>query len=147
MLAVESTAASMTERRVHNWTVLEGSAAMKRADAGLARAGKHAISRALAPLPDDRFPTVTEFATALGGFPHRTSVPTRGVFASRRGRRVAVALGVVLAMVGVGAAVRLLRSSGWHLNDRRVVVAGVENHHREPPALNPGHMAAGWVRQ
>src|SRR3989475_6694373 len=87
MLAGESPAASMTERRVHNWTVLEGSAAMKRADAGVARAVKHAISRALAPLPDDRFPTVTEFATALGGFPHRTSVPTRGVFASRQDRK------------------------------------------------------------
>src|SRR5213082_1550935 len=110
MLAGESPAASMTERRVHNWTRLEASAAMKRADAGVARAVKHAISRALAPLPDDRFPTETEFATALGGSPHRTSVPTRGVFASRRGRRVAVALGVVLAVVGVGAAVRLLRS-------------------------------------
>src|SRR2546429_8554957 len=91
MLAGESPAASMTERRVHNGTRLEASAAMKRADAGVARAVKHAISRALAPLPDDRFPTVTEFATALGGSPHRTSVPTRGVFASRRGRRVAVA--------------------------------------------------------
>src|SRR3989475_7014534 len=38
MLAGESPAASMTERRVHNWTVLEASAAMKRADAGVARA-------------------------------------------------------------------------------------------------------------
>src|SRR5437879_8244180 len=34
MLAGESPAASMTERRVHNWTRLEASAAMKRADAG-----------------------------------------------------------------------------------------------------------------
>src|SRR6058998_2945707 len=109
MLAGEPPAASMTERRVHNWTLLEASAAMKRADAGVARAVKHAISRALAPLPDDRFPTVTEFATALGGMAHRTSVPTRGVFASRRRRRFALALGVVLAVVGVGAAVRLLR--------------------------------------
>src|SRR5256714_181697 len=147
MLAGESPAASMTERRVHNWPVLEASAAMKRADARVARAVKHAISRALAPLPDDRFPTVTEFATALGGFPHRTSVPTRGVFASRRGRRVAVALGVVLAMVGVGAAVRLLRSSGWHLNDRRVVVAVIENHTGDPSLDNLGHMAADWVTQ
>src|SRR5947199_106972 len=105
MLAGESPAASMTERRVHNWTRLEASAAMKRADAGVARAVKHAISQALAPLPDDRFPTVTEFATALGGSPHRTSVPTRGVFASRRGRRVAVALGVVLAVAGAGTVV------------------------------------------
>src|SRR6266566_162493 len=147
MLAGESPAASMTERRVHNWTVLEASAAMKRADAGVARAVKHAISRALAPLPDDRFPTVTEFATALGGFPHRTSVPTRGVFASRRGRRVAVALGVVVAVVGVGAAVRLLRSSGWHLNDRRVIVAVIENHTGDPTLDNLGHMAADWVTQ
>src|SRR5881396_407287 len=147
MLAGEPPTASMTERRVHNWTLLEASAAMKRADAGVARAVKHAISRALAPLPDDRFPTVTEFATALGGFPHRTSVPTRGVFASRRGRRVAVALGVVLAVVGVGAAVRLLRRSGWHLNDRRVVVAVIENHTGDPTLDNVGHMAADWVTQ
>src|SRR6266704_952965 len=147
MLAGESPAASMTERRVHNWTVLEASAAMKRADARVARAVKHAISRALAPLPDDRFPTVTEFATALGGPPHRTSVPTRGVFASRRGRRVAVALGGVLAVVGVGAAVRLLRGSGWHLNDRRVVVAVIENHTGDPSLDNVGHMAADWVTQ
>src|SRR3989440_267082 len=117
------------------------------ADFGVARAVKHAISRALAPLPDDRFPTVTEFATALGGPPHRTSVPTRGVFASRRGRRVAVALGVVLAVVGVGAAVRLLRGSGWHLNDRRVVVAVIENHTGDPSLDNVGHMAADWVTQ
>src|SRR6266568_1918429 len=147
MLAGEPPAASMTERRIHNWTLLEASAAMKRADAGVARAVKHAISRALAPLPDDRFPTVSEFATALGGSPHRTSVPTRGVFASRRGRRVAVALGVVLAVVGVGAAVRLLRSSGWHLNDRRVVVAVIENHTGDPTLDNVGHMAADWVTQ
>src|SRR6266700_3816094 len=147
MLAGEPPAASMTERRVHNWTLLEASVAMKRADAGVARGVKHAISRALAPLPDDRFPTVTEFATALGGMAHRTSVPTRGVFASRRGRRVAVALGVVLAVVGVGAAVRLLRSSGWHLNDRRVVVAVIENHTGDPSLDNLGHMAADWVTQ
>src|SRR3989442_321461 len=117
------------------------------ADAGVARAVKHAISRALAPLPDDRFPTVTEFATALGGFPHRTSVPTRGVFASRRGRGFAIALGVVLALLGVGAVVRLLRNSGWHLNDRRVVVAVIENHTGDPTLDNVGHMAADWVTQ
>src|SRR6058998_1415606 len=147
MLAGEPPAASMTERQVHNWTVLEASAAMKRADARVARAVKHAISRALAPLPDDRFPTVTEFATALGGMAHRTSVPTRGVFASRRRRRFALALGVVLAVVGVGAAVRLLRRSGWHLNDRRVVVAVIENHTGDPTLDNVGHMAADWVTQ
>src|SRR5205823_5271139 len=147
MLAGEAPVASMAERLVHNWAALETSPALHGSAAGVARAVKHAISRALAPLPDDRFPTVTAFATALGGSPHRTSVPTRGVFASRRGRRVAVALGVVLAVVGVGAAVRLLRSSGWHLNDRRVVVAVIENHTGDPTLDNVGHMAADWVTQ
>src|SRR5213596_3852608 len=147
MLAGEPPVASMTERRVHNWAALETSKALQGTHTGVARGVKHAISRALAPLPDDRFPTVAEFAAALGGMAHRTSVPTRGVFASRRGRRVAVALGVVLAVVGVGAAVRRLRSSGWHLNDRRVVVAVIENHTGDPTLDNVGHMAADWVTQ
>src|SRR5213078_3701468 len=138
MLAGEAPVASMAERLVHNWAALETSPALHGSAAGVARAVKHAISRALAPLPDDRFPTVAEFAAALGGMAHRTSVPTRGVFASRRGRRVAVALGVVLAVVGVGAAVRRLRSSGWHLNDRRVVVAVIENHTGDPTLDNVG---------
>src|SRR5213080_727598 len=112
MLAGESPAASMTERRVHNWSLLEASAAMKRADAGVARAVKHAISRALAPLPDDRFPTVTEFATVLGGPGYETSVPTRGVFAGRRGRRAALVLAVAVVLLGGGAAARRSTSAG-----------------------------------
>src|SRR5437870_13750574 len=98
MLAGEPPVASMTERRVHNWAALETSKALQGSQAGVARAVKHAISRALAPLPDDRFPTVTEFAAALGTPAYRTSVPTRGVLAGRWGRRVAVALGVVVAV-------------------------------------------------
>src|SRR6266576_2339315 len=83
MLAGEPPVASMTERRVHNWAALESSKALQGSHAGVARAVKHAISRALAPLPDDRFPTVTEFAAALGAPAYRTSVPTRGVLAGR----------------------------------------------------------------
>src|SRR3989454_7454241 len=86
MLAGEPPVASMTERRVHNWTALQTSGAVDRAEASVARAVKHAISRALAPLPDDRFPTAAEFAAALGGPTHRTSVPTRAIFAGQRGR-------------------------------------------------------------
>src|SRR5213596_1938532 len=48
MLAGEAPIASMTERRVHNWTLLETAAAMRRAEGGVARAVKHSISRALA---------------------------------------------------------------------------------------------------
>src|SRR3989440_7872068 len=43
MLAGEPPAASMTERRVHNWTALETSKALQGSQAGGARAVKHAI--------------------------------------------------------------------------------------------------------
>src|SRR5213594_4050820 len=46
MLAGEPPVASMTERRVHNWTALQTSGAVDRAEAGVARAVKHSISRA-----------------------------------------------------------------------------------------------------
>src|SRR2546430_11572871 len=58
---------------------------------------KHSISRALAPLPDDRSPTMTEFSTALRAFPHRQSLPTLAAFASRPGRSEAATLPFVLA--------------------------------------------------
>jgi len=147
MLAGESPVTSMTERRVHNWTALETSKALQGAHTGVVRGVKHAISRALAPLPDDRFPTVTEFATALGAPAYRTSVPTRGIFAGGRGRRVALVLGVALALVGAGAAVRLLGNRGSQLNERRVVVAVIENHTGDRALDNIGHMAADWVTQ
>ncbi|PYO60478.1 MAG: hypothetical protein DMD70_08480 [Gemmatimonadetes bacterium] len=147
MLAGESPVTSMTERRVHNWTALETSKALQGAHTGVVRGVKHAISRALAPLPDDRFPTVTEFATALGAPAYRTSVPTRGIFAGGRGRRVALVLGVALALVGAGAAVRLLGNRGSQLNGRRVVVAVIENHTGDRALDNIGHMAADWVTQ
>src|SRR5438309_1151515 len=147
MLAGEPPVASMTERRVHNWTALESSKALQGSHAGVARAVKHAISRALAPLPDDRFPTVTEFAAALGAPAYRTSVPTRGVLASRWGRRSALVLGSAVALLGAGAAVRVLGSRGPQLNDHRVVVAVLENHTGDGSLDNVGHMAADWVTQ
>src|SRR6266699_2718361 len=145
MLAGEPPVASMTERRVHNWTALETSKALQGSQAGVARAVKHAISRALAPLPDDRFPSVTEFAAALGAPAYRTSVPTRGVFAGRRGQRIALGLGGAVVLLGAGAAVRVLGNRGPQLNDRRVVVAVLENHTGDGSLDNVGHMAADWV--
>jgi tetratricopeptide (TPR) repeat protein len=147
MLAGEPPVASMTERRVHNWTALETSRAMRGAEAGVARAVKHAISRALAPLPDERFATAAEFATAIGGSAHRASVPTRGIFAGQRGRRITLVLGTVLALLGVGVTVRLVGGHGARLNERRVVVAVIENHTGDPSLDNVGHMAADWVTQ
>ena len=147
MLAGEPPAASMTERKIHNWSALDTSGALRGAEPGAVRAVKHAVSRALAPLPDDRFPTVAEFATALGGMSHRISVPSRGVLAGRRGRRIAFATGVLFALLGVGSAVHLLRARGSRLNERRVVVAVIENHTGDPALDNIGHMAADWVTQ
>ncbi len=147
MLAGEPPVPSLTERLVHNWTALETSRAMHQAEPQVARAVKHAISRALAPLPDDRFPTATEFAAALGGPAHRDSTPRRGIFTGRRGRRIVLALGIALALLGAGAAVRLLRGRGAQLNERRVVVAVIENHTGDPSLDNLGHMAADWVTQ
>src|SRR5256885_1615242 len=77
MLAGEPPVASMTERRVHNWTALETSPAPHRAHAGVAPGGKHAISPALAPPPDEPFPTLTEFAAALRAPGPPASGPTR----------------------------------------------------------------------
>src|SRR5207247_6346248 len=116
MLAGEPPVASMTERRVHNWTALQTSGAVDRAEAGVARAVKHSISRALAPLPDDRFPTAAEFAAALGGPTPRTSVPTRAIFAGRRGRRIEFGLGNGVAVLGTAPTAHGLRGAGDRIN-------------------------------
>src|SRR5256884_1101992 len=144
MLAGGPAPAGRTERRVHNWAALETAPAMQRAGPDVARAVKHAISRALAPFPDDRFPTATEFAAALGAPAHRTSVPTRGVFAGSRGRRAALVLGGAFVLLGAGALL-LLRQRAPYLNDRRVVVAVIENPTRDRSPDNLRPTAAAWV--
>src|SRR2546426_495463 len=115
------------------------------ADFGIARGVKHAISQALAPLADDRFATAAEFAEALGGRAHRTSVPRRGILASRRGRRIGLAAGTVAA--AAAAVVLAVRHPAAGLNDRRVVVAVIENHTGDSSLDNLGHMASDWVTQ
>src|SRR5437773_2642299 len=147
MLAGEPPVPSLAERLIHNWEALESCDALRRVEGGVVRAVKHAISKALAPLPDDRFATAAEFAAALGGSAHRTSVPTRGIFAGRRGRRIAL-VGAALAVAGAAAgAFVLLRRPASGLTDRRVVVAVIENHTGDPAFDNLGHMAADWVTQ
>src|SRR5437879_1129400 len=107
MLAGEPPVMSLTERLIRNWGALESSEALRRVEGRVARGVKHAISQALAPLADDRFATAAEFAEALGGRAHRTSVPRRGLLASRRGRRIGLAAGTVAAAAGaVALAVR-----------------------------------------
>ena len=143
MLAGEPPVASLTDRLIHNWSALESSPALRGTDANVARAVRHAVSKALAPLPDDRFPTAGELAAALGGSAHRTSVPTRGILAGRRGRRALAS--VVLLAVSLGGAAVVRRSRAPELTQRRVVVAVIENHTGDPALDNLGHMAADWV--
>src|SRR3989475_4062737 len=60
MLAGEPPVPSLAERVIHNWGALESSDALRRVEGGVVRAVKHAISKALAPLPDERFATAAE---------------------------------------------------------------------------------------
>src|SRR5437016_2294602 len=108
MLAGEPPVASMTERRVHNWTALQTAPAMQRAGPDVARAVQHAISRAPAPFPDHRFPTANQCPAALEPPAYRTSAPMRGVLAGRWGQRIALELGGAVVLHGAGAAVRVL---------------------------------------
>jgi protein kinase-like protein len=129
---------------VANWEILGTSGALRSASTGEGRAVKHAISRALAALPADRFATVTEFADALGGSAHRPSLPSRSRFASRRSWRAAV-LALVLIVVAVGLV--LIGRPRSALVPGRVVVDVIENRTGDA-ALDPlGHMAADWVTQ
>ncbi|HYT82443.1 MAG TPA: serine/threonine-protein kinase, partial [Gemmatimonadales bacterium] len=73
-LAGEPPVGSHTERLIRNWPALESCDALRRADATVARAVRHAVSKALAPLPDDRYATAVAFAEALGGTGHRATV-------------------------------------------------------------------------
>ena len=132
-------------REIDNWETLDAGGVLRGAGTGGARAVKHAISRALAPAPEDRFATVTEFADALGGSPHRSSLPQRGRFAGRRPWRAAV-LGVgLLALVG-GIALVVARRS-WNLIPGRVVVAAIDNRTGDSSLDNLGRMTADWVTQ
>src|SRR6266545_2390434 len=159
MLAGEPPVASITERLVQNWKALDSTRALRQADPGVARAVKHAVSKALAPLPDERFPpatrspaprrafpTATEFAAALGGPAHRDSLPRRGIFTGRRGRRLALA-GAGALGIGLGAVALVLRGRAPGLSERRVVVAVIENHTGDRSLDNVGYMAADWVTQ
>jgi tetratricopeptide (TPR) repeat protein len=148
LLTNEAPARTSFERDVDNWVLLDTRGALHGAGTGGARAVKHAISRALASAPENRFATVTEFADALGRSAHRTSLPQRRRFASRRGWRAAVlALGLVAV---AGSVVVFARERGAirpALAAGRVVVAALENRTGDATLDNLGHMAADWVTQ
>src|SRR5437763_5656255 len=87
MLAGQPPIRNVMDRDILNWGLLESTGGLRGTGAGGARAVKHALSTALAPVPEERFATVDELAAALGGPGHRTSLPSRGPFVGRRGRR------------------------------------------------------------
>jgi len=133
------------EREIANWAALDSRGTLRAAGSGGARAVKHAVSRALAPDPQDRFATVAEFAEALGGSAHRPSLPQRGRFASRRSWRAAV-LGAGLIALAGGIALVLARRSS-NLIPGRVVVAAIDNRTGDSSLDNLGRMTADWVTQ
>jgi tetratricopeptide (TPR) repeat protein/TolB-like protein len=133
------------ERRIGNWQALDTGKALRGTGTGGSRAVKHAVSKALAPSPEDRFANVTEFADALGGSAHRPSLPRRGRFARRRSWRAAV-LGVGLIVLAGVIAVAFARRVPA-LTSGRVVVTVIENRTGDSTLANLGHMAADWVTQ
>src|SRR2546425_4658993 len=86
MFAGEPPVMSLTERLIRNWGALESSEGLRRVEGRVARGVKHAISQALAPLRDDRFPTAGGCARALGGTAPRPRLPPPGDFPGRRAR-------------------------------------------------------------
>ncbi len=145
-LAGEPAVVALNERLVYNWQALESSPALRDASSGAGRAVKHAVSRALAPLPEDRFPSAAEFVAALGGGTHRISAPNRSFFAGRA-RRWLVAASVLVAVLVVTAAGIVLRQPSSVPHPQRVVVAVLENRTGDPALDNLGFMAADWVTQ
>src|SRR5881296_3029126 len=73
MLAGEPPIRNVMDRDIHCWGLLESTGGLRGTGAGGARAVKHALSTALALVPEERFATVDELAAALGGPGHRTS--------------------------------------------------------------------------
>src|SRR6184192_4747764 len=67
MLAGEPPVRSLLDQDVRNWGLLESRGGLSETGARGARAVKHALSTALALLPEERFATADEFAAALGG--------------------------------------------------------------------------------
>jgi len=149
MLAGEPPVRSLLDQDVRNWGLLESRGGLSETGARGARAVKHALSTALALLPEERFATADEFAAALGGPSHRSSLPTRGPLAGRRGRRIAVAGAtlVALAALAILAGVLWLPRRYAALSPRRVVVAVIDNHTGDATHDDLGHMAADWVTQ
>src|SRR5207249_333218 len=146
MLAGEPPIRNVMDRDIHNWGLLESTGGLRGTGAGGARAVKHALSTALALVPEERFATVDELAAALGGPGHRTSLPSRGPLTGRRGRRLAVAGASLVALAALAGALQLPRQRA-PLSPRRVVVAVIENRTGDSTLDNLGHMAADWVTQ
>ena len=149
MLAGEPPVRSLLDRDVRNWGLLESTGSLRETGVRGARAVKHALSTALALVPEERFATADEFAAALGGPSHRSSIPSRGPLVGRRGRRgrrLAIAGASLVALAALAGVLELPRRHAA-LSPRRVVVAVIENHTGDSTLDNLGHMAADWVTQ
>lgn len=110
----------------------------------VARPLKDALAKALAPLPQDRFGSVAEFAASVGA---RGRASGEGLAAAggRLGRWKTALLGAAGALVLVTLVMHPHR--GRALNPNRMVVALPENHTGDATLDALGHLAADWVTQ
>jgi len=108
------------------------------------RVVKEAIGRALAAEPNDRFPSVDEFAARLREAVGRRLIPRLRL---PQARWKAVLLGGAAVAALGAAAVGLLGRRAPVLDPRRVVVAGFEDLSGDSTLAPLGHIAADWLTQ
>ena len=102
------------------------------------------ISRALAPVPADRFSSVAEFAASLQDATEQRRT-RRSQLPRPSGKAVLLGGGTMIIVAAVGLA--LLGRRAPTLDPRRVVVAGFEDLSGDPTLAPLGHIAADWVTQ
>ena len=110
MLAGESPFAAASRRAAVRRLMYEPPGALATQRPDVAPFVDAALRRALAALPEDRFPSASEFAAALTAPPQATPLHGTGSSEGRRGRTVSAraALYAAIAMLGVGLAGGLL---------------------------------------
>ncbi len=102
---------------------------------------EHAVTRALARAPVDRFPSIGEFARAL----QRATTPL-----TKNRRQLSWSVWVALSaalLTGLGGLILRYRGAATGLDPKRIVVAPFENRTGDPALDQVGLMVAEWITQ
>jgi len=138
MLVGEPPLLRLAGKTPHGGGALDAALRAQRASHRSERFVTEIITRALAPEPDDRFPSVDEFAARL------REVPGRGLRLPRVRWKTLLLGGAAAAAIVVVGAIILGRRAPV-LDPRRVVVAGFEDLSGDPTLAPLRHIAADWV--